>query len=190
MQIWVFIGPQGGGGGRESKNQDGLIWTISVRCKRGRRPHQKIFFLAWVMNFWKSWFACNYTTRKTFKSRYPKVDFMYLLERTAHPKVLKLGLYLLWVNIYRSDLGIWEILLFSDFKGPQRSKIQYGRLFCGFQPNKPEKSKVSQIPKLDLYISTQGRYKPSFRTCGRAVLSRRYIKSTFGYRDFKVLCVV
>ena len=35
-----------------------------------------------------------YTTRKNLKSRYPKTALMYLLEKTTHPKVLKLGLYL------------------------------------------------------------------------------------------------
>ena len=31
---------------------------------------------------------------------------MYLLEKTTHPKLLKLGLYPSWVSIYRSDEGI------------------------------------------------------------------------------------
>ena len=100
------------GGGPGSQNHVELIWKISLSCKRCWRPHQKILFLAWVMIFWKSWFACNYCACDNFKSRYPKVASMYLLERTTHPKVLKLGLYLPWVNIYRFGLGIWEILLF------------------------------------------------------------------------------
>ena len=32
----------------------------------------KIFFLVWVIIFWESRFACEYTTRKTFKSWYWK----------------------------------------------------------------------------------------------------------------------
>ena len=30
----------------------------------------KILFLAWVKNFWKSGFACKYSTRRTFKTWY------------------------------------------------------------------------------------------------------------------------
>ena len=90
------------------------------------------------MIFWKSQFASNQSMREILKSRYPKTAFMYLLEKTTHPKVLKLGLYLPWVNMYIFDVGIWEIFLFPDFIGPQSSKIQYG---CHFWPIKSEKVK-------------------------------------------------
>ena len=53
---------------------------------------------------------------------YPKIDFMYLLEKTTHPKILKLGLYLPWMNIYRFGLGICEILLFFRFYRPLNLK--------------------------------------------------------------------
>ena len=44
---------------------------------------------------------------ENLKSRYRKTAFIkYLLEKTTHPKVLKLGLYLPWVTIYRFGLGI------------------------------------------------------------------------------------
>ena len=47
-----------------------------------------------------------------------KLPSMYLLERTTHPKVLKFGLWLPWVDIYKSDLGIWKILDFANFTLP------------------------------------------------------------------------
>ena len=120
-----------------------------MSCKRCWRPHQKIFFLARVMNFWKSRFACNYTTRETFKSRYPKVCLMYLLERTTSPKVLKLGLCLPRVDIYKSGLWICEILLFSDFMDWKLQKNVknpiWPTIFRSFQPIKSEKSKISKV---------------------------------------------
>ena len=49
--------------------------------------------------FLKIAIACNYISGENLKSRYPKTALMYLLEKTTHPKVLKLGLYLPWVYI-------------------------------------------------------------------------------------------
>ena len=72
---------------------------------------------------------------------------MYLLEKTTNPKVLKLGLSIPWVNIYRSDEGIWEILLFSDFMA---QKWRPNWIFELSGPIKSEKSKISQIPSTDL----------------------------------------
>ena len=46
----------------------------------------------------------NRDTRKLF--------LMYLLEKTTHPKVMKLGLYLPWMNIYRFDVGIEKFYFF------------------------------------------------------------------------------
>ena len=55
-------------------------------------------FGAILTPFWR-----NYSTRENLKSRYPKIAFICLLEKTTHPK---LGLYLPRVNIYRFDEGI------------------------------------------------------------------------------------
>ena len=38
--------------------------------------------------------------RKLIIIAIPEIAFMYLLEKTTHPEVLKLGLYLPWANIY------------------------------------------------------------------------------------------
>ena len=84
-------------------------------------------------DFWKSRFACNYSMRENLKSQYPKIAFMYIFEKTTHLKVLKLGLYLPWVNIYRFDEGIWEFLLFSDFMGKKLPKIGSHIGFLRFQ---------------------------------------------------------
>ena len=42
---------------------------------------------------------------------------MYLLERTAQAKVLKLGLYVPWVGFYKSEVGIRKILIFAKVTG-------------------------------------------------------------------------
>ena len=63
----------------------------------------------------------------------PKIAFMNLLEETTQLTDLKLGLYLLWVNIYRIGLGIWEILFFSDFMGNELPKNGSHIEFLSFQ---------------------------------------------------------
>ena len=73
-----------GGGGLRAQNHVVLIWTISLNCERCWRPHQKILLQAHVMTFWKSRFACNYSMCKNLKSGYPKIAFMYLLNKN-HP---------------------------------------------------------------------------------------------------------
>ena len=54
-------------------------------------------------DFFKSRFTCFYTMRENLQSRYPKTAFMYLLEKTTHSKVLKLGLNLqIWFGDLRN----------------------------------------------------------------------------------------
>ena len=76
------------------------------------KTKSKILFLASDKIFWKSRFTCNYSTCQNLKSRYPKIASMYLLEKTTQPTVLKLGLYLLWVNIYRFFWGFEKFYFF------------------------------------------------------------------------------
>ena len=97
--------------------------------------------------FWKSQFACNYSTHENLKLWYPQTALMYLLEKTTHPKLLKLGLYPSWVSIYRSDEGIWEILFFG-LKTAQKWRTYW--IFELSGPIISEKSKISQIPSSDL----------------------------------------
>ena len=91
----------------------------SSSCERCWRPHQKILFPTRVMIFWKSRFACSYSMHEKLKLRYPKTALMYLLEKTTHPKVLKLGLYtfLGWIS---TDLmkGCEKFLFFFGFYRP------------------------------------------------------------------------
>ena len=120
------------------------------------------------MIFWKSRFACNYSLREKLKSQYPKTDLMYILEKTTRPKVLKLGLYFPWVNIYRSDEGIWEIFLFSDFMGQKLPKIgghigsldvwalYYTQYLCGVNVTIVTSSGLQKtIPTLILFLLTE-----------------------------------
>ena len=91
---------------------------------------QKILFLAWGVIFWKSQFACNYIMHKNLKSRCTQKLLLCTFLRNSPIKKFWSLIYrfigLPWVNIYRFDVGIPEILLFSDFIGPESSKIQYG----------------------------------------------------------------
>ena len=79
-----------------------------------------------VMIFCKSRFACNYIACENLKSRYPKIAFMYLLEKTTHPKVLKLGLYLPWVNIYRFMKGFEKFYFFRILRAKNCPKMVGG----------------------------------------------------------------
>ena len=55
-------------GGPRVKNEVIFIFKISLRGKGCKKSHEKILFLAKVMIFFKSRFACNYSTCKNLKS--------------------------------------------------------------------------------------------------------------------------
>ena len=52
-----------------------FIWLSRATCKK---PHLKINFLAKVILFSKSHFACNYTMYSNFNSKYLKMAFRYI----------------------------------------------------------------------------------------------------------------
>ena len=86
-----------------------------VTCKK---PHQKILFLAEVMNFSKSGLQLNYYRRANFKSRYLKTTFRYIFweEWTSQNLVIwhvpSLG-YVLQFEFFR----FWNFYFFP-FYGP------------------------------------------------------------------------
>ena len=112
----------GGGGGTRAQNYLELIWMISLSCERCWRPHQEILFLVRVMIFWKLRFACDYSTRENLSRHTRKLLLWTFLRKPPIQKFWRLV-----YTYYRFDLGIWEILFFSDFIGTDSSKIQICR---------------------------------------------------------------
>ena len=88
-------------------------------------PNLSYDFLKIVIHLYRY----NYWLRENLKLWYLKIAFMYLLEKTTHPKVLKLSVYLPWGNIYRFYLWIWEILIFTDIMGQKLPKIGVSRIW-------------------------------------------------------------
>ena len=68
--MYKQLRPQGGGGSLWVKNEVGLFLKISWSRAGCKKTHQKILFLAEVMNFFKSGSQYNYYTRANFKFRY------------------------------------------------------------------------------------------------------------------------
>ena len=60
-----------------------------------------------VMIFWKSQFACNYTTRKTSNPDARKQLLCTFLREPPETKVLILALFFPSVGFYKSDAGIF-----------------------------------------------------------------------------------
>ena len=119
------------------KKQVELFIKSLLGCKRCKNPHEKkIFFLAWVVIFWKSRFACKYSMRKTqnaqntvcAKSQYWNFTKGTIMNR-KHVRDLKCGIYLPCVVFHRFDVAIFKILLFGHFMAKKPRKNHYGRHF-------------------------------------------------------------
>ena len=90
---------------------------------RGKKPFQKIFFVARDINFWKFGFAGNYYRRANFKSRFLIEYKRYIHLDTIHARNLKFGMYLPCVTFHKSGWWIFEILIFGHFMGEKLPKM-------------------------------------------------------------------
>ena len=132
VTIHKYLRPQGGPGVKKHVN---LFVKISLSWAQCKKPHQKILLLDRVINFWKSQFMGNYSTRTIFKAifwEFWKKDFGTIHLGTIHARDLKFGMYLPCMMFYKSDVAILKILIFGLFMATKRSKIQYGRHFLAF----------------------------------------------------------
>ena len=93
------------------------MFCISRSRVRGKKPHQKILFLAKVMNFFKSGSQYNYYTRKNFKSQYLKTTLGTFFEKTIHGRGPKLGSYVPLMSFNKLISGIYFKIFFSIFMG-------------------------------------------------------------------------
>ena len=77
---------------------------------------QKIIFLARVIVFQKSVFACNYSARKNFKRPQLKTHLIYLFEKTTHQNMLKIGTGVPGMVSEKFGLGIFKYFHFMSHK--------------------------------------------------------------------------
>ena len=122
------------GGGPRSKKIFFDILCSSLSIVTCKKPHQKILFLAEVMNFSKSGLQLNYYRRANFKSRYLKTTFRYIFweEWTSQNLVIwhvpSLG-YVLQFECFRFWNFYFFPILWAHFMGPRRPFWAFFRLF-------------------------------------------------------------
>ena len=108
---------------------------------RPPRLYQKILSLARVMIFWKSRFACNYSSRENIKLRYPKNRF-YVPSLENHLSKSSETWFI-------PSLGENLQILFCDLRNFMGQKLPknggYIWIFELSGPVKSVKSKISQI---------------------------------------------
>ena len=155
-----------------------------------KKPHQKILFLAEVMNFWKSRFACNYIARVNFNIEYLKTTFEwmtfpnYLLiwletlgicSRDQYLKILCMNFFFI------ASFGFYEFLRIPG-EGQNDKK-------SGFRAIKWEISDKKEIHTQNIWALTHRTYPESLKRFRWKMWKSRWFKgqnSTFWVnRDFR-----
>ena len=137
------------------------------------------------MIFQKSGFACIYSTRKNFKRPQRKIHFMYLLERTIHPNMLKIGRGILGMVSDKSGLGILKIFIFAHFRGQKRSKNPIWPPFLTFLAPKMVKNQNFQNPQIRFVRNHPKNACTKFQHVWMSGSLKKVHKVSFGYDRLK-----